>query len=220
MNRKPMIAGSLALLALLFTGCGGSGSGGSTMSTAQAATAYSYVYEALADAGGALSVNRETPFSQLSKEQAARVQKAILNGAQGTPAADLIAPALSTISEASTKLPTYTFSCPSGGTIVVNGSWSETSSSVSESVVETINSCQADGVTMNGDPNISISATGTLSGSTVTESLTMSGGLTVGSSSCTTDLTINATVNTSTDHGSETYSGSFCGVNLSGSTSF
>jgi hypothetical protein len=219
MNCKNLVVSFLALVALVCTGCGGSGSG-STMSTSQASQAYTYVFDAMAEAGGALSVNHSTPIEQLSKAQAARVEKVILNGTQGTPAADLLAPALSVHSDLSQKLPTYTFTCPSGGTIVVNGSYSITSTTESESVVETINACQVDGITINGDPNISISVSGTDNGTTTTLNLTMTGGLSVGSSSCTTDLTVNASVSDSTGNGSETYSGSFCGVSLNGSASF
>jgi len=84
--------------------------------------------------------------------------------------------------------------------------------------VETINSCQDGGITMNGDPNIALSLTGSDNGTTTSVTLTMTGGLTVGSSSCSTDLTITASVNNKTDSGTETYNGSFCNVAINGSS--
>lgn len=223
MYQKFLIAGSLALLTLSCAGCGGSGGSGSIMTTTQASTAYSYVFDALAEAGGALDVNRSAPILQLSKEESAGVQKAILNGTRNPVTAQLVSPVLNALSETTVTMPTYTFSCPSGGSIVVNGSFSESGTTTfteSESVVETINSCKFSGITMNGDPNISISVTGTDNGTTTTLNLTMTGGLSVGSATCTTDLTINASANDTTGSGSETYSGSFCGESLSGSASF
>jgi hypothetical protein len=70
---------------------------------------------------------------------------------------------------------------------------------------------------MNGDPNIALNFTGADNGTTTSITLTMTGGLTVGSSSCSTDMNLTASVNDKTGSGTETYSGSFCNVAISGS---
>jgi hypothetical protein len=205
----------MMLLTLSAIGCGGSSSGGSAMTQAQATTAFTDVFTATEDAAGALTLARSSPVSHLRKEE---IQKAILNGTRIPMSADSISPDLRVSPDTASSLPTYTYHCPSGGTIVVTGSYSETSTSESANIVETINSCQDGGITMNGDPNIALSLTGSDNGTTTSVTLTMTGGLTVGSSSCSTDLTITASVNNKTDSGTETYNGSFCNVAINGSS--
>jgi hypothetical protein len=220
MNRKNLIAGFVVLLTLSGIGCGGSSgsssSGGASMTQAQAATAYSEVFTAMEDAGGALFLDRSAPVSMLRKEGVAEIQKALLNGTRIPVSADSAAPALKILPDTTTKIPTYTYQCPSGGTIVVNGSFSDTSTSDSASVVETINSCHDGGIIINGDPDIALTVTGSDNGTTTSVTLNMTGGLSVGSSSCSTNLNITASVNDKTGSGSETYNGSFCGVSISG----
>jgi hypothetical protein len=223
MNRKNSIVGSLCLLTLSSIGCGGSNKSSvaaSAMTQTQAAAAYSDVFAAMADAEGALLLDRSTPVSMLHKQQESMIQKAILNGVLIPTPAEAIAPSVAASPDATTPIPAYTYACPSGGTIVVTGSYSMTPTSDSASVVETIKNCQQSGVTMNGDPDIALSITGSDNGTATTVTMIMSGGLTVGASSCTTDLNFTATVTDKTLHGSATYTGTFCDVALNGSESF
>jgi len=220
MNRKHLIAGFLALLTLSGIGCGGSGGGsgsGSAMTQTQATAAFTDVFTATEDAEGALFLAGSTPAALLRNEEAAAIEKAILNGAPIPESAEFISPALRVSPDATATIPAYTYKCPSGGTIVVTGSYSETSTSESANIVETINNCQDSGVTMNGDPNIALSLSGSNNGTTASLSLTITGGLTVGTSSCSTDLTLTASVNDKRGSGTETYSGSFCNVAINGS---
>ncbi|MGA3080335.1 MAG: hypothetical protein ABSD44_03010 [Terracidiphilus sp.] len=223
MNRKNLIAGFLMLLTLSAIGCGGSsGSGGGTssalpMTPTQASAAYGDVFTAMEDATLALPLARSAPVSPIRKEEAAAIQKAILNGARTPVSADSVSPDLRVSPDTTTTFPAYTYKCPAGGTIVVTGSYSMTSSSDSASIVETINSCSDSGVTFNGDPNITFSWAASDNGTTTSLTITMTGGLTVGSSSCSTDLNTTGTISDKTGSGTETYSGSFCGRAISGS---
>jgi hypothetical protein len=216
MNRKNLIAGFLVVLTLSCIGCGGSSSG-PTMTQTQAAAAYGAVFTAMEDATLALPLARSAPVSPIRKEEEAAIQKAILNGTRTPVSADSISPDLRVLPDTTSNFPVYTYKCPSGGTIVVTGSYSVTSSSESSNIVETINSCSGNGVTFSGDPNITFSWTGADNGTTTSLTITMTGGLTVGSSSCSTDLNITGSFSDKTGSGTETYSGSFCGQTISGS---
>jgi len=224
MNRKKLLAGFLALLTLSVVGCGGSSGSSTPMTQTQAAAAFADVYTAMAEDAGSLQLARSAPTSPIRMESAVPIQKAILNSSRTPVSADSVAPVLRVSPDTTTNLPSYTYDCPSGGTIVVTGSYSETTSgtttSESANIVETINSCRDSGVTMNGDPNIAFSMAGSDNGTTTSATLTMTGGLTVGSSSCATDLVITVSLNDKTGSGTETYNGSFCGIVLSGSATF
>ncbi len=218
MNRKNLLPGFVMLLTLSGIGCGGSSSGSSAITQAQAANAFNDVLAAMEDAAVALPLARSAPVSHLQKEEASGIQKAILKGTRIPVSADSISPNLRVSPDTTSNIPSYTYQCPSGGTIVVTGSYTETSTSESANIVETINSCRDSGITMNGDPNIALSLTGSDNGTTTSVTLTVTGGLTVGSSSCSTDLNVTASVNNKTDSGTETYNGSFCNVAISGSS--
>ena len=219
MNRKHLIAGFLMLSALSILGCGGSSSNSSNstpMTQTQAATAFGDLLTAMEGAAGAFAFDRTTAIAQLRKEEAAGVQKAILNGVRIPVSGNAISPTPEVSPDTTTNIPTYTYACPSGGTIVVTGSYSETSTSVSANIVETPKNCQASGITMNGDPDIALSINASDNGTSTTLTLSMTGGISVGSSSCSTDLNVNATISDKTGTGSETNSGSFCGETISG----
>ncbi len=218
MIRKNLIPGFVMLLTLSVIGCGGSSSGSSAITQAQAANAFNDVLAAMEDAVVAVPLARSAPVLQFREKEAAGIQKAILNGTRVPVSADSISPDLRVSPDTASSIPTYTYQCPSGGTIVVTGSYSETSTSESANIVETINSCRDSGITMNGDPNIALSLTGSDNGTTTSVTITMTGGLTVGSSSCSTDLNVTASVNDKTGSGTETYNGSFCNVAISGSS--
>lgn len=226
MNRKNLIAGFLVLLTLPGSGCGGSGgssgsSGSSSvpaMTQAQASAAFTEVFTAMVSAEETLFLDRSNPVSMLRKEGASEIQKAILNGARIPASAGSIPPAPELSPDTTSNIPAFTYDCPSGGTIVVTGSYSETSTLESANVIETINGCKDDGVTMNGDPNITLSLAGSNNATTTSLTLTMAGGLTVGASHCSTDLNLTASVNDKTGTGTETYAGSFCGVAISGTS--
>ncbi len=226
MKRRNLIAGLMMLSTLSILGCGGgsgssggSGGGGSTNTTpltqAQAEVAFTDIANAMADAaGGALAVGPTNPLSQVRKEEVAGIQKAILNGVPMPASKNAISPAPEVLPDTTTILPTYTYNCPSGGTIVVTGSFTETSNSDSMTIVETPKSCKDSGVTFSGDPDIAISDTATDNGTTTTATLTITGGISVSSSSCSIDVAANVTESDSTGHGSETIEGTFCGQSL------
>ena len=86
--------------------------------------------------GGALAVGPTNPLSQVRKEEVAGIQKAILNGVPMPASKNAISPAPEVLPDTTTILPTYTYNCPSGGTIVVTGSFTETSNSDSMTIVE------------------------------------------------------------------------------------
>jgi hypothetical protein len=111
-------------------------------------------------------------------------------------------------------LTAYTYNCPGGGTIVVNGSVSGTSASASFNITETINSCTDSGFTMSGNPNVTISGSETESGSVVTDTITMTGGFTTGGKSCPVDVNFTSTVNSSTYATTVNETGSICGETL------
>ncbi len=219
MNRKHRIVGFLAMLALAVIGCGGSSA--PTMTQTQAAAAFGDVYEAMAGASGSLDLARSAPVSPIREDEAAAIQKAILQGTRVSGSAAPLSRVLKVSPDTTTTIPAYTYTCPSGGNIVVTGSYSETTSGTTNSIlaniVETINNCKDSGVTMNGDPNIETSIAESSNATSISSTITMTGGITVGSSSCSTDLQMTTSFNETTDSGTATYSGSFCGVALNGS---
>ena len=220
MNRMKLVAGFVAAaFTLSAVGCGGGSA--PTMTQTQAAAAFGDVYTAMAGAAGQLDLARSAPVLPIRKDEAVAIQKAIVNGTRAAGPNARISPLLRVSPDTTTTIPTYTYTCPSGGTIAVTGSYTETTSgttsSTSANIVETINNCKDSGVTMNGDPNIAFSATETSTATTDAATITMTGGLTVGSSSCSTDLEITSLFNETTESGTVTYNGSFCGIALNGS---
>ncbi len=218
MTRKIAIAGSLLLLTLCEFGCGGSsttsiGTSGSTVTQAQATTAINDIFTALASA----PLGSATATPMLRKAESAGLGEAVQAGT-ATAQSPAFVPLVDN-PMAATTIPAFTYNCPGGGTIVVNGSYSGTANSASLSIIETINSCVDGGFTMSGNPNIAINDTLTDTGKVTTDVLTMTGGIKTTSSSCTIDVNLTATITDSTGAGSEVISGSFCGVTLSGSYS-
>lgn len=169
-------------------------------------------------AATALPLARSAPVSRLRKDEGAGIENAIRNGTRIPESAGSISPDIRVSPDTTSNLSTYTYQCPSGGTIVVTGSYTEMFTSESANIVETINSCRDGGITMNGDPNIALSVAGSNNGTTTSVTITMAGGLTVGTSSCSTDLNVSASINDKTGSGTENYSGSFCNVAISGSS--
>jgi hypothetical protein len=208
-----MIAACISLLLTLpIIGCGGgSGSGGTatTITQTQALSATADIFGAMADATA--SAGYFEPG--VGKAEATAIRNA-------TPSASLIVPSIGEprfVSPlTSITLGPYAFSCPAGGTIIVNGSVTGNSTSSSFNVTETINSCADGGITFNGNPNVTVSGNSGLSGNVFSDTVTMTGGFTYGSNSCTINVTVTATVNETTYAENGTVSGTVCGLNVGG----
>jgi len=214
MNRNYLLSGILLTLVLFATGCGGN-SDKTVMTAAQAQAAYSDVFSAFSNAAGAAGFARSAPISRLRSAEATAVEKAILNGARRSLPEESVSPDHRVLPDIT--LPSYTYKCPSGGTIVVNGSYTETTNSTSLNIVETINSCSDDGVTFSGDPNVALSEAESDNGTTTSLTVTVTGGFTVGSSSCTINVNVSASISDKTGSGTITDSGSVCGQSISSS---
>jgi hypothetical protein len=209
------VAGSILALSLFSIGCG-SNSSSSAFTQAQAITATADLFAAMAEAPLATG-HVMTPAHAYA--EAIGIRNANLNSAQVVPSIEaenlLVA---SREASPHTTLPTFTFNCPSGGTIVVNGSFTLTTTGTTFSstmdMVETINNCSDHGLTMNGNPNVTIVGNDTLSGNIDTDVVDITGGITVGSNSCSINETITGTFNSATDTESGSVSGSICGVSV------
>jgi hypothetical protein len=218
MIRKILIAGFSVLLPLSTIGCGGSSSGSNSISSQQAAVVMTDIYSAMAEASAS-----EGAIAAIRKVELVSLNKAILKGAPATGIAESITPAKAELkarsaSTVSGTISSYTFTCPQGGNITVSGSYSETAAApsyqVSMDMVEAINSCQDSGITMVGDPNVTLTDSGSDNGTTTTDTVTMTGGVKAGSSTCTIDVNISISASDSTGHGSFTSSGSICGISV------
>ncbi len=214
MNRNHLLLGILLTLTLSAIGCGGS-SDKIVMTPAQAQAAYGDVFGAFSDAAGAAGFARSAPISRLRSAEAIVVEKAILNGTRGPLSEESVSPDHRVLPDVT--LPSYTYKCPSGGTIVVTGSYTDTSNSTSLNIVETINSCSDSGITFSGDPNVALSETASDNGTTTSLTVTMTGGLSVGSSSCSINVNVSASISDKTGSGTITDSGSVCGQSISSS---
>ncbi len=210
------VTGSLLALSLFSIGCGSSNSSSSAITQGQALSATTDIFTAMSDAITAPASGLiRTPAVQ--EAEADHIRNANLSETPIVPSvagANLLA--TSRAESPKTTLPSYTYKCPSGGTIVVSGSYTGTATSASVDIVETINSCADNGFTMNGNPNVTVIDTLNTSGNIVTDVMTMTGGFTVGSNSCSINVTISATVNDQTYAVSGTSSGSVCGVSVNG----
>jgi hypothetical protein len=114
----------------------------------------------------------------------------------------------------STTIPTGTFLCPSGGSIILNGSYSGTDASATIDIVETIDNCMDTSITMNGNPSVVVTGTFTNSGTTTTENFTILGGITVGSNACSVNATFSFTGNNNTGAYSQSITGLICYVSV------
>jgi hypothetical protein len=210
--RGLVVAGSLLLLSLANIGCGGgSGSANSTAITqSQALTATSDIFAALAGS----SISGGYARTAVLNEEAAGIRNAHL---ADIPIAAPLVGIAPEAAYAATTIPSYTFNCPSGGDIVVTGSYTGTATSSSVNIVENINSCQDGGITINGDPNVDVLGTFTESGNVYTDVVTMTGGFTAGGNTCAINVTVSASVNSTTGAETGSISGSVCGISMNGS---
>ena len=211
--RGVAVTGSLLVWSLFSIGCGSNSSGGG-VSQEQALSATTDIFNAMSNAvtttGSGLM---RTPAVQ--EAEADHIRNANLSKTPIVPSvAGANFMAASRAVSPNTTLPSYTYHCPSGGTIVVTGSYTGTASSATVVIVETINSCADNGFTMNGNPNVTVDDTLTTSGNIITDVMTMTGGFTVGSNSCSINVTVNATVNDETYAVSGNMSGSVCGMSV------
>jgi hypothetical protein len=212
-SRWSRAAGAVALaVVVLLGGCGG-GSSSSALTQQQALSITADLFEAMADAplvaGGTAQVSR--------LNEAAHIR----NASPGEALA--IGPGSVTLAHSTlppVTIPTFTFSCPGGGTIMVSGSftgsYSATATDAVETVVETIDACTDHGLTFSSDPTINITTTVNLSGDIFADQTTITGGFTAGKNSCSINESISATVNETTQAVSGTISGSVCGLPVSG----
>jgi hypothetical protein len=218
MIRKIMLAGCCALFAMPFIGCGGSSSSSSSvLTTSQALAATSDLF--LAMTSTPLGHSTVAPM-EMRRAEAEAIRNAHLNGNQSAPLIGITPQAGERAQGTTTVIPTYTYACPLGGTIVVNGSYTGTTTSSSISIVETITNCQDTGFTLNGSPDVAITDSYNNSGTVTTDSSTIVGGFTVGSAVCSINVSVNTTMNDTTYAGSETINGSVCGISLSGTYSY
>ena len=223
MNVKGMFAGGLVLfVSLPIIGCGGGNgsvmSAPSAMTQSQALDITSDLFAALASAPLAAGGTAQTRYLQ---SETAHIRGASLGEAgEASSVASLNIPRESLSASPRTAIPSYTYACPIGGNVVVTGSYtgtySATAENVTENLVGTINSCSDDGITINGNPNVAMSATVTLAGNSFTDFTTITGGFTSGSNSCSINATISADVNEATGAVSGTLSGTVCGISIDG----
>ncbi len=213
-SRWSRAAGAVAVaVVVLLGGCGG-GSSSSALTQQQALSITADLFEAMADAplvaGGTAQVSR--------LNEAAHIRNASPGGALAIGPANSVTQAHSTLPPVT--IPTFTFSCPGGGTIMVSGSftgsYSATATDAVETIVETINACTDHGLTFSSDPTINITTTVNLSGDIFADQTTITGGFTAGKNSCSINESISATVNETTQAVSGTISGSVCGFPVSG----
>jgi hypothetical protein len=207
-----MVSVGLSLLVSLpIIGCGGgSGTTTATLTQTQALTATSDIFDALAVATGSAGYMRPG----VGKAEAMGIRNTLLGN---SPIASIAAPRIAPVNPLTTvTLSPYTYDCPSGGTIVVSGSISGTPTSSSFSVVEAIKSCMDGGLTINGDPNVTVTGSATQSGNLFSDTVTMSGGFSAGGNTCLIDVTVTATVNDMTYAETGSVSGSVCGIDVSG----
>jgi hypothetical protein len=185
------------------------------MTPTQAQQAFDDLDSAFADWAGGIGEAHSAPVSRLRSAERAAVEKAILKGVPVSTFADSISFDRRVLPD--TTLPAYTFKCPAGGNIVVTGSYTETSTSASLNIVETINGCSENGVTFSGDPNVALSDSASDNGTTTSVTLIMTGGFTVGSSSCSINVNASGSASDKTGSGTITVSGSVCGQSISAS---
>ena len=223
-TERIIFAGFCLFLALGAVGCGGSGSsaGGSAsqLSQSQSLAVMSDLFEAAASAPLVAGLSAQTNQAAIV---ATRIRKAVQR--EGDMAVGVDATARLRPRDTTTlTMPTFTYSCPTGGSITVNGTFTGTytasgtgSEDVVSSIVETINSCSDNGVEFSGDPNITLTSHITVSGSVFTDSMAITGGLLVGDKACMVNVVLNATLNETTGAETGNISGTMCGVALNAS---
>jgi hypothetical protein len=208
-TRGTLAAGlSLALLTLPMIGCGSNNNSSGTLTTVQSEEATNDIFEAMADAEAGVGLLRAgTGNTEVQGIHNAHPSDSPLPPSLAAPKA--VNPF------SSTSLGTYTWNCPSGGDIVVTGSYSGTDTSASVTVTEAINSCQDSGFTINGNPNVTISDSYVETTSTFTDNASITGGFTVkGGGSCSMNVTETFTENINSGVYSGSITGSICGENL------
>jgi len=199
-------------------GCGGGSSNGTTANTLTQTQALEVTADLFAAMAATPLAAGAAPQMKPLQDEVALIRNARLNGLTSSAALSIDSARASGSPE--TAIPTFTFPCPSGGNIVVAGSYAgtfnATTTNVTENITETPNSCNDNGLIINGSPDIDINAAVNLTGNTFTDLTTISGGFTAAGHNCAMDVTISATVNTATGVESGSVSGSVCGINVSG----
>jgi hypothetical protein len=220
-------AGCCLFSALGAVGCGGSGgsaaAAASPLTQSQSMAVMSDLYAAVIAAPLVAGVLAQTSLAAI---EAARIRQAVQR--DGAVSEMDASPQLRPEDTTTLTMPAFTYACPTGGSITVNGTFTGTytpsapgsltgSEDVVSSIVETINSCSDSGVVFSGDPNITLTSHVTLLGNIFTDSMTMTGGLLVGNKACMVNVTLNASLSTTTNAETGTISGTMCGMTLNGS---
>ena len=205
-------SGVVALLVLICAGCGGS-SMSHTMTPAQAQAVSQEFGAAVAAAMQSAATN--FPVSSTEHRSLAAAVKDIhpdttMPDCTSTPTSEMC------------NIPvSATAACPGGGTIGVTGNFdfTLTNGSGSDSTMLTVTptNCSVDNLTINGNPNVTVSTQLNFQSNTIQFPVTLmeKGGITFGpnpSGSCSINVT--ATVNSLT---SCTISGTVCGQSVNGS---
>jgi len=217
--REMFAAGSTLALTMFALGCGSNNSNSSSGSftQAQALAVTSDLFDAMSNATIAAGLVRDPVVVQA---EASSIRTANLSNAVTPSSSTQTALVVTPKSVSPITIPTYTYSCPSGGTIVVSGTFTVTTTGTAASYVisnvETINSCNDGSVTMNGNPNVSMTNTESVNGDIYTGTDAITGGVLIGGNNCSINVNIISTVNSTTNAVSGTISGSVCGVTLNG----
>ena len=206
---------SIALLlgiALTLIGCGG-GSGSTpnpnpnNLTQAQAQQlgneAYVDLGTALADAVGGSPCASARALAALRKNnQAVAASSGITSNSSDTSC---------TVS--------FTYQCPDGGSVAVSGSLTATGlTSASGTITETPTSCSDGTLVINGDPDVTVGIQGNDNGTTTMVNITIGGGISFSpvqtgqfpTGSCTSNLSVNASVNDNTGALTCSVGGSIC----------
>lgn len=215
--RTIVSSGLLLLLTLSNSGCNFNNAGfNSALTQAQALEITGAVFAAMANAPIAKGGSPQVALQSI----APHIRTASLGEILAAPAiaASLVRP----LQTAPTTIPSYTYACPDGGTIGVTGSYTGNfsttppSENIVETTVETVTNCSENGTVFNGNPTINATSTIVLNGTVYDDSTTITGGYTVGANVCVMNLSVTATVDSSTNAVNGTISGTACGVTLSG----
>ena len=179
---------------------------------------------------------------QLEGEAFAEVGTALADALSGSPLTTSRAKILAALPKNNQVVPTpagitcnpsgtsctvsFTYQCPDGGSIAVSGTATENSpTSASVTITETPASCSDGTLVINGNPDMTIGAQVNDNGTTTTVDVTIGGDISFSpvktgqfpTGSCTSNLSISASVSDSTGAATCSVGGSLCGFSVSGS---
>jgi hypothetical protein len=202
--------GTIVAIAVLMIGCGSSNSSMNNLTSAQAQAVASAV-------STSVSQSIEGAFGVASGERGVGVTRIV----DGSPRTSTPSCTLSSSNGSFSCQISQSFSCSGGGTTAVSGNISGSVSesgtgSIQEQVVATPTNCSVDGITLNGDPDVTVAGQFNISNWSPVWPVTgtETGGVTYGPNpSGTCQLNVTFTVNSNL---SCTISGTACGQTVSG----